>query len=78
MLDPVLTILLTTFAYLVGSIPSGFILGRMAGVDVRDTGSGNIGATNVARVLGKGRGLLTLLADVAKGFVPVFIGQRLG
>ncbi len=50
----------------------------MAGVDVRDTGSGNIGATNVARVLGKGRGLLTLLADVAKGFVPVFIGQRLG
>jgi glycerol-3-phosphate acyltransferase PlsY len=76
--DPLLTILLTTFAYLVGSIPSGFILGRLAGVDVRDAGSGNIGATNVARVLGKGRGLLTLLADTAKGFVPVFIGQRLG
>ena len=73
-----LTILVTIFAYLVGSIPSGFILGRLAGVDVRDAGSGNIGATNVARVLGKGRGLLTLLADAAKGFVPVFIGQRLG
>ena len=73
-----MTIILTLFAYLVGSIPSGFILGRLAGIDVRDAGSGNIGATNVARVLGKGRGLLTLLADTAKGFVPVFIGQRLG
>ena len=78
MANPVLTLLLIVFAYLVGSIPSGFILGRLAGVDVRDAGSGNIGATNVARVLGKGRGLLTLLADTAKGFVPVFIGQRLG
>lgn len=78
MIDPLVTILLTACAYLVGSIPSGFILGRLAGVDVRDAGSGNIGATNVARVLGKGRGVLTLLADAAKGFVPVFIGQRLG
>jgi acyl phosphate:glycerol-3-phosphate acyltransferase len=73
-----MTIVLTVFAYLVGSIPSGFILGRLAGVDVRTAGSGNIGATNVARVLGKGQGLLTLLADAAKGFIPVFIGQRLG
>ncbi|MGH7852809.1 MAG: glycerol-3-phosphate 1-O-acyltransferase PlsY [Candidatus Binatia bacterium] len=78
MFVPVMTILLTIFGYLVGSIPSGFILGKLAGVDVRDAGSGNIGATNVARVLGKGRGLLTLLADTAKGFVPVFIGERLG
>lgn len=78
MFDPVLTILLTIFAYFIGSIPSGFIFGRLAGVDVRDAGSGNIGATNVARVLGKGRGLLTLLADTAKGFVPVFIGERFG
>jgi len=71
-------ILVTIFAYLLGSIPSGFIVGILAGVDVRDAGSGNIGATNVARVLGKGRGLLTLVADMAKGFVPVFIAQRLG
>jgi acyl phosphate:glycerol-3-phosphate acyltransferase len=75
--DPVLIILLIIFAYLVGSISTGFILGRLAGVDVRDAGSGNIGATNVTRVLGKGRGLLTLLADTAKGFVPVYISQRL-
>ena len=77
MFDPVTLLLALLSAYLVGSVPCGFILGRLAGVDVRDAGSGNIGATNVARVLGKGRGLLTLLADSAKGFVPVFVGQRL-
>ena len=73
-----MVIILAILAYLVGSIPSGFIIGTLAGVDVRNTGSGNIGATNVARVLGKGLGLLTLLADTAKGFVPVFVAQRLG
>jgi glycerol-3-phosphate acyltransferase PlsY len=61
-----------------GSVPSGFIIGAMSGVDVRNAGSGNIGATNVARVLGKRLGLLTLLADLAKGFVPVMIAQKLG
>jgi acyl phosphate:glycerol-3-phosphate acyltransferase len=69
--------LLVIFAYLLGSIPSGFIIGTLFGVDVRNTGSGNIGATNVARALGKGLGLLTLLADAAKGFVPVYVAQRL-
>ena len=69
--------ILAIFAYLLGSIPSGFIIGTLSGVDVRNTGSGNIGATNVARVLGKGLGLLTLFADTAKGFVPVFVAQRL-
>lgn len=72
-----MTVILILFAYVLGSIPSGFILGRLAGIDVRNAGSGNIGATNVARVLGKGRGALTLLADIAKGFIPVLIGQRL-
>lgn len=65
------------FSYLVGSIPTGFIIGKLAGIDVRTAGSGNIGATNVARVMGKGRGLLTLLADIAKGFVPVFAAQQM-
>ena len=73
-----MVIILAIFAYLAGSIPSGFIIGTLSGVDVRKTGSGNIGATNVARVLGKGLGLLTLLADTAKGFVPVLVAQRLG
>ena len=70
-------IILTVAAYLLGSVPSGFIFGRLAGVDVRRTGSGNIGATNVARVLGKGVGLLTLIADVAKGLVPVLLARWL-
>ena len=73
-----MVVVLAIFAYLLGSIPSGFIIGALSGVDVRNTGSGNIGATNVARVLGKGLGLLTLIADTAKGFVPVFVAQRLG
>ena len=65
-------------AYLIGSIPTGVIFGSLAGIDVRSAGSGNIGATNVARVLGKGIGGLTLLADTAKGFLPVFVALQLG
>ena len=65
-------------AYLLGSIPTGFILGAWAGVDVRKSGSGNVGATNVARVLGKRQGIYTLIADVGKGFIPVFITLQLG
>lgn len=70
-------ILTTAFAYLLGSVPAGFLLGRLAGIDVRDAGSGNVGATNVARVAGKKLGALTLLIDAAKGFVPVFVAMRL-
>jgi glycerol-3-phosphate acyltransferase PlsY len=66
------------FSYLLGSIPTGYIVGVLAGVDIRKAGSGNVGATNVARVVGKTRGLVTLIADVGKGFIPVFIAGRLG
>jgi glycerol-3-phosphate acyltransferase PlsY len=69
--------LLILFAYFLGSIPTGYIAGSLAGVDVRKSGSGNIGATNVARVLGKRQGLLTLIADTAKGFIPVFVAIQL-
>ena len=58
-------------AYLMGSIPTGLIAGRFKGVDVRKHGSGNVGATNVARVVGRLPGLLVLLVDAAKGWVPV-------
>jgi glycerol-3-phosphate acyltransferase PlsY len=50
----------------------------LAGVDVRKAGSGNVGATNVARVVGKRHGIFTLVADIAKGLVPVVIALHLG
>src|SRR5262245_22345673 len=72
------TFLSVIFAYLLGSVPTGYILGSLAGVDVRKAGSGNVGATNVARVVGKRHGIFTLVADIAKGFVPVVIALNLG
>ncbi len=60
-------------SYLIGAIPFGLLFSRAMGKDVRREGSGNIGATNVNRVLGKKLGVLTLLCDVAKGFVPVYL-----
>ncbi len=68
---------LVALAYLIGSVPTGYWLGKLwKGVDVREFGSGNLGATNVFRVLGAGPGLLTLLIDMAKGWVSVFLAQR--
>ncbi len=64
-------------AYLCGSLPIGVWVGRWVGVDVRRTGSGNIGATNVARTAGARAGLLTLLGDVAKGIVPAALARLL-
>ena len=70
-------IILIILSYLLGSIPAGFLVGSSAGVDVRSAGSGNIGATNVARTLGWKKGLVTLFADVAKGFLPVMAAHLL-
>ena len=69
--------LLIVAAYLCGSLPLGLWVGRWLGVDVRRVGSGNIGATNVARTVGKRAGLLTLLGDVAKGVVPALLARLL-
>jgi acyl phosphate:glycerol-3-phosphate acyltransferase len=65
-------------AYLLGSIPFGLLLGKLFGAaDVRKAGSGNIGATNVARVAGPLAGILTLLLDAAKGAFAVVLAARL-
>ncbi len=68
-------------AYLLGSIPFGLLMAKSRGVDLRQHGSGNIGATNVARTLGKSFGLMTLMADISKGLLPVlgckFLGKDL-
>ena len=58
-------------AYLIGSIPTGFLVARAKGVDIRTVGSGNIGATNAMRVLGKPAGLFVLAVDALKGWVSV-------
>ena len=69
-------ILLIVFAYLLGSVPTGLLLAKgFAGVDPRERGSGNIGATNVLRTGGKVLGLLTLVGDMAKGAVPVALAE---
>jgi glycerol-3-phosphate acyltransferase PlsY len=65
-------------AYLIGGIPFGLLIVRiMTGKDVRDSGSGNIGATNVLRTTGRLAGVLTLLLDTAKGWLAVWLAARL-
>ena len=63
-------------AYLLGSIPFGYVIARMKGIDITRVGSGNIGATNVTRTLGKKWGAVTLILDLLKGFIPAFITAR--
>ena len=58
-------------AYLIGSIPWAFILGKLKGIDIRKQGSGNVGATNARRVLGKKIGILCFFLDFLKGFLPI-------
>jgi acyl phosphate:glycerol-3-phosphate acyltransferase len=69
-----LVYLIPVLAYLLGSIPFGLLIVKLtAGSDIRDVGSGNIGAANVARNAGKGPGALTLLLDAAKGYLAVWL-----
>src|SRR5207244_13383959 len=65
-------------SYLLGSIPAGYLVGRIGGIDIRKTGSGNIGATNVTRVLGKRYGYPVFAADFFKGFISVCLGLVIG
>ena len=69
--------LLSLAAYLLGSIPFGLLVAKSRGVDIRTQGSGNIGATNVLRVIGKGWGVFTLVLDALKGFIPAYFFPRL-
>lgn len=69
--DHMILISLLAGAYLLGSIPTGLLLGKAYGIDVRKEGSGNIGATNLYRTVGRKVGLLTLFGDCLKGLLPV-------
>jgi glycerol-3-phosphate acyltransferase PlsY len=71
------SLVLFAVAYLLGSIPFGLLLAKLlGGKDVRKSGSGNIGATNVARVAGPAAGIVTLLLDAAKGALAVWVAGR--
>lgn len=68
-MSPIVGVLI---AYLAGSIPSAYLAGKLRGVDLRKHGSGNLGATNVVRVLGPKIGAAVFIADLMKGFLPVY------
>ena len=75
----VVDVLIVVGAYLLGSIPFGYVLPRLLrGEDVRTRGSGNVGASNVWRVYGRSLGVPVALLDVAKGFVPALVGLEVG
>ncbi|HCJ66702.1 MAG TPA: acyl-phosphate glycerol 3-phosphate acyltransferase [Elusimicrobia bacterium] len=64
-------------AYFLGSIPTGYLVGKFSqGIDIRKYGSGNIGATNVLRTLGKKAAIFTLLFDFAKGYIPTLLAEQ--
>ena len=65
-------LLLALAAYLMGSIPTSYLVGRLHGIDLREHGSGNLGGTHAYRVMGLGAGVPVVLVDVAKGFVPAY------
>jgi acyl phosphate:glycerol-3-phosphate acyltransferase len=73
----ILLLVIAVTAYFLGAIPFGLLISRTRGMDIRQHGSGNIGATNVWRVLGKKWGLLTFFCDAAKGWLAVWVGLRL-
>ena len=64
-------------AYLLGSIPFAYLAGRLNGVDLRTVGSGNLGATNVFRTLGRTVGVVVMVLDIAKGAAAVLLAQWL-
>ena len=74
----VIWILWAVGAYLVGSIPFGFLIGKLRGKDIRTLGSKNIGATNVYRTVGKPWGILAFFCDFLKGFLPTLAAQQFG
>src|SRR5213079_858991 len=73
-----IAVLVLATAYLLGAIPFGYLLVKWkTGGDVRGSGSGNIGATNVLRTTGRSAGIATLLLDIGKGYLAVWIADRL-
>lgn len=76
-MTPLISICILVACYAIGSIPFGYMLAKRRGIDIRTAGSRNIGATNVARVLGRKSGAVVLVLDVLKGFAPTLTAGRL-
>ncbi len=70
-------IFLMLISYLIGSIPFGYLIAKRKGINIFNFGSGNIGATNISRVLGKKLGLLVLILDALKGAIPTLITYKI-
>lgn len=75
--ESILFVILLIASYLLGNISPSTLLARARGLDIKKEGSGNAGTTNALRVLGKKAALITLVVDIGKGFLPVFIALRL-
>ena len=75
-LEFMIPIALVLLAYFLGSVSFGYVIGKISGKDVRKTGSGNVGATNVMRAAGKTAGIITLVLDTAKGYVAVLLAEQ--
>jgi acyl-phosphate glycerol 3-phosphate acyltransferase len=73
MTTPLLLLTIAGAAYFVGATPFGYLVPRLKGIDIRKEGSGNVGATNVGRVMGRKWGVLVFVLDFAKGAVPVAV-----
>jgi glycerol-3-phosphate acyltransferase PlsY len=70
-------VIMLAVGYLCGCLTSGYLVGKTQGIDIRDYGSGNAGATNVLRVMGKSKALITFLGDALKGMIPVLLVKYL-
>ena len=68
-------LLYSALFYLIGTFPTGYLIGKLHGVTIWEHGSKSIGATNVSRILGKKAGVLTLIGDILKGFVPIALAS---
>ena len=77
-MDLLTALLVAAGAFVLGSIPTGYLVARAKGVDIRQHGSGNIGATNVFRTLGKPLGILVFFLDALKGFAAVWLARHFG
>jgi glycerol-3-phosphate acyltransferase PlsY len=77
-MDLLTTLLIVLGAFLLGSIPTGYLVARVKGIDIRQHGSGNIGATNVFRTLGKPLGIVVFFIDSLKGFAAVWLALKFG